>query len=424
MNIIILAGGQGLRLGSISEDIPKFLVEYQGVPIFQRLLAQINETIKHYGDYPKITVVVGAKGRCWNQDAYDLYKRIKDIFPQFKINTVHNFDNDVTQNSFSLKLAFESLNKIEDTLIIDGDVVFNRAEFLRNLYYRKSDYIVVKKDFGMPSVKFNSKRMMRDISRDYNTGYRCAGIIRLTTNTAYKLSEILQEQEFRFKEVLDPLNRLFKQIKDIKALINNDTININTMQDLFGGNDKKCFLNDIYYKRTDQSVQLRILLGRELARQDKNIFDYDCVIPVMESGLHFASGFSLEARVPMFFGIERIAGVGRTLHKNNREILFDKKYIIYPEIFNKRKVVLVDEAIFSGKTLNYLVDKIKAVADPQEIHIRIITPPIMRDCKALPNDVIKCHDEITSKVDSIRFIEVDIFNKAMKDYCKDCLKGE
>lgn len=417
IHVIVLAAGQGLRLGRLTEDTPKFLLSYKGVPIFARLLENV-KLLKQYF----VLVVLGAKGKCWNQKYTDLYNSIvRKKGASLNISNVVNYDNDVTNNSYSLRLALQNnISALDSVLIIDGDIVFKNINFMKKVINQK-DCIVIKENNDLPSVKLDSNGFINGMSRDYKTGLQNSGIIKLSKETALKLYKILQDEKYKYKEIIYPLNELFKTVK-IKALINNDTININTFSDITECKEKKCFLNDIYYTNSDESVKLRIKLGQKLFKQDKHYYDYDCVIPVMESGLHFASGFSLESKIPMIIGIDRIVGVGRTLYRDNREILFDKKYIIYPGLFNDKRVVLVDEAIFSGKTLNYLVDKIKAVSNPKELHIRIITPPIMKDCEILPDTIIKCYEEIASKVDSIRFMENDIFKRTMRGYCMECLK--
>ena len=124
---------------------------------------------------------------------------------------------------------------------------------------------------------------------------------------------------------------------------------------------------------------------------------------------------------PVYYGISKKSVVGRTLYEGNRGQIISKKYKIHPDIFTDKRVVLIDEAIFSGKTLEYLAKNIREIAKPKTLDVKIITPPITRECEMLPRDITDDYKSILKYVDGIEFLDADIFREVMKNCCTRCL---
>ena len=113
LKAIILAAGLGTRLGELTKNTPKCLIEIKGKSLLER---QIN-VLKKFG-ITEVCVVIGAKGDCWTQENIT---KIKQICPKIIIN----FDNLTTQNTYSLYLGLSELKEPCSVLSIDGDLFFD-----------------------------------------------------------------------------------------------------------------------------------------------------------------------------------------------------------------------------------------------------------------------------------------------------------
>ena len=106
------------------------------------------------------------------------------------------------------------------------------------------------------------------------------------------------------------------------------------------------------------------------------------IVPVPDSGLSAAIGYSQESGLPLEFGLIRNHYVGRTFIEPKQSIRnFGVKVKLNPvrEILRDRRVVLVDDSIVRGTTSRKIVQIIRAVG-AKEIHVRITAPPIVAPC--------------------------------------------
>jgi amidophosphoribosyltransferase len=147
-----------------------------------------------------------------------------------------------------------------------------------------------------------------------------------------------------------------------------------------------CVFEHVYFSRPDSMVfgrsvtSSRKLLGMSLARQHPA--DADIVVPVPDSGLVAALGFSQESGIPLEFGLIRNHYVGRTFIEPKQSIRnFGVKIKLNPvrEILRGKRVVLVDDSIVRGTTSRKIVH-ITRSAGASEIHMRITSPPIIAPC--------------------------------------------
>jgi amidophosphoribosyltransferase len=85
---------------------------------------------------------------------------------------------------------------------------------------------------------------------------------------------------------------------------------------LFEATPKKCIFEYIYFARPDSDVfgknvyETRVEMGKALARELP--VDADMVVPVPDSGVASALGYSKESGIPFELGIMRNHYVGRT----------------------------------------------------------------------------------------------------------------
>ena len=125
MNAIILAAGMGTRLRPLTDDIPKCLVEVNGIPMVERQILLLQER----GIFD-ITLVAG-----YRKDKLEYLER------KYNVHIVLNEKYEQYNNIYSLYLV---LNKFADTYILEGDVWLQRNCIRTDL--EQSSYLAAWKD--------------------------------------------------------------------------------------------------------------------------------------------------------------------------------------------------------------------------------------------------------------------------------------
>jgi len=113
MQAIILAAGMGRRLGALTDNKTKCMVEVNGKTLIDRMLNQLSQT-----KINRVILVIGFEG-----------KKVKDLighsYANMEIMYVENPVYDKTNNIYSLYLAKEYLLR-EDTLLLESDLIFEK----------------------------------------------------------------------------------------------------------------------------------------------------------------------------------------------------------------------------------------------------------------------------------------------------------
>jgi amidophosphoribosyltransferase len=147
-----------------------------------------------------------------------------------------------------------------------------------------------------------------------------------------------------------------------------------------------CVFEHVYFARPDSYVfgrsvnETRTAMGRRLA--EESMVDADVVVPIPDSGVCAAIGFSEASGVPMRMGLIRNHYVGRTFIQPQQSIRhFGVKVKLNPvrSILEGKRVVLVDDSIVRGTTSRKIVKMVKA-AGAKEVHMRISCPPTISPC--------------------------------------------
>ena len=147
-----------------------------------------------------------------------------------------------------------------------------------------------------------------------------------------------------------------------------------------------CIFEHVYFSRPDSTVfgrsvnESRERLGRLLAREHPA--EADMVVPIPDSGVPAAIGFSLESGIPFRMGLIRNHYIGRTFIEPSQAIRnFGVKLKLNPvrNLIAGKRVVLVDDSIVRGTTSRKLVRMVRE-AGATEVHMRISCPPTISPC--------------------------------------------
>ena len=179
--------------------------------------------------------------------------------------------------------------------------------------------------------------------------------------------------------------KYLREIKPGEILV----INKNGLKSAFLPSAKKkahCIFEYVYFSRPDSFVfsqnvyERRKEMGVLLAREHP--VSADMVIPVPDSGVPAALGYSQESGIPFEMGIIRNHYVGRTfIHPSSGLRHFRVKIKLNPQssLIRGKRVIAVDDSIVRGTTSKSLVQILKQ-AGAKEVHLRVSSPPIKGPC--------------------------------------------
>jgi amidophosphoribosyltransferase len=206
-----------------------------------------------------------------------------------------------------------------------------------------------------------------------------------------------------------------------------------------------CIFEHVYFSRPDSRVfgrpvqESREELGRQLAREAPA--DGDIVVPVPDSGVTAAMGYSAESGIPFRFGLIRNHYVGRTFIEPSQSVRdFGVKLKLNPvrSLLEGKRVVLIDDSIVRGTTSRKIVRMIRG-AGAKEVHMRISCPPTISPCfygvdTPSKKELIaanKSVEEIREFIgaDSLSYLSLEGLKTACGDgekttYCSACYTGK
>ena len=108
----------------------------------------------------------------------------------------------------------------------------------------------------------------------------------------------------------------------------------------------------------------------------------DLIVPVPDSGVPAALGYSEASNIPFEQGIIKNHYIGRTFIQPTQQGRNDSvkmKHNANPATVRGKRVVLVDDSIVRGTTSRKIVAMMRA-AGAAEVHMRIASPPTMNPC--------------------------------------------
>jgi len=208
-----------------------------------------------------------------------------------------------------------------------------------------------------------------------------------------------------------------------------------------------CVFELVYFSRPNsqvfgQNVQLaRVRMGEQLAIQDGNegAMVADVVVPIPDSGVPAAIGYSRESGVPLEMGILRSHYVGRTFilpDQDSRTHGIRLKLSVIKEVVRDRRVLLVDDSIVRGNPSRKIVEMVRD-AGAREVWMRIASPPLGWPCylgidtPSREELIVNRYDSILDverslKADNLRYLSLEGLKAATlnQSFCFGCMTGE
>ena len=203
-----------------------------------------------------------------------------------------------------------------------------------------------------------------------------------------------------------------------------------------------CMFEYVYFARPDSIIDginvynVRRKIGKILAKEQPA--NGDIVVPVPDSGITSAMGYSEEIGIPYYEGLIKNRYVGRTFiipTQEERILAVRLKLNPIKHLLKNKKVILIDDSIVRGTTSKRLVDLVKK-AGAKEVHLRIGSPKIVSPCfygidMPTKEELIgnsKTVEEIKQYIsaDSLGYLSIEGLLKAIgrKNLCMACLNGK
>jgi amidophosphoribosyltransferase len=158
---------------------------------------------------------------------------------------------------------------------------------------------------------------------------------------------------------------------------------------LFEPEFRPCAFEYVYFARPDSVIdgknvyRTRENMGKTLAKNDENNgIKVDMVVPVPDSGVPAALGYSVESGIPFEYGIIRNHYVGRTFIEPTQEMRNMKvKMKLSPmrSLIEGKSLLVIDDSIVRGTTSKRIVKMLKE-AGAREVHFRVASPEIKFPC--------------------------------------------
>lgn len=241
----------------------------------------------------------------------------------------------------------------------------------------------------------------------------------------------------------------FERDIDHGEMISIDKFGIRSSKPFKEAPSKFCIFEYVYFARPDSFVEeknvyeMRKNIGIELAKESK--IEADVIVPIPDSGVPAAIGYSLESKIPFELGIIRNHYVGRTFIEPTdriRHFGVKLKHNANLSVIKDKRVILIDDSIVRGTTSKKIVQMIRD-AGAKEVHMLIASPPTVSPCfygvdTPDKKDLIAANyslDEIAQMIgaDNLSYISIDGLYKAITEtkrnnqnpqYCDACFSGQ
>ncbi len=209
------------------------------------------------------------------------------------------------------------------------------------------------------------------------------------------------------------------------------------------GNQKMDTFEFVYFARPDSYIlgksvdQVRQNLGIELAKE--NSIKADLVIPVPDSAIPAAIGYSRQSGIPFEMGLIKNRYIHRTFispEEHTRHRIVQLKLNPMKHVLMGKKVIVIDDSIVRGTTSKQIIKMIRN-AGAKEVHLLVSSPPVkfpdfygintpdQKELIAAVKNMQEIEEEL--KVDSLHYLSYKGLIKAIgldEDVlCTSCFTG-
>ena len=307
--------------------------------------------------------------------------------------------------------------------IVDALQVVDGAYGL--LFLSRTKLIATRDRYGLRPLSIG-----KIINQDGSVGYIVASESCAFDLIGAEYVREIQPGEMVIFEGLNPQNSLQPCIPKISTI------------QVFKPNPHPCVFEYVYFARPDSKVfsknvyEVRKNLGRELAREHK--IKADMVIPVPDSGVAAALGYSKESGIDFELGIIRNHYVGRTFiepTQEARELKVRLKLNPISDLILGKDIIVIDDSIVRGTTSRQIV-KILRQAGAAKIHLLISSPQTISPCfygvdTPETKDLICANYPLESVrdfigADTLGFLSLEALSRSVgsQAYCQACFDGK
>ena len=203
-----------------------------------------------------------------------------------------------------------------------------------------------------------------------------------------------------------------------------------------------CSFEYIYFARPDSQIDgldvytTRVKSGEQLYRE--HAIDADLVVPVPDSGIPAAIGYSKASGIPFGTGFIKNRYVGRTFISPSQEVrekaVAVKLNPLRVNVEGKR-VIMIDDSIVRGTTSKHLVEAMKR-AGAKDVHLLIASPVVKFPCyfeidTGYRSELIGANHSVNEicdilGCDSLGYLSMEGMYKCFtgkKGFCVGCFNG-
>ncbi len=274
------------------------------------------------------------------------------------------------------------------------------------------------------------------------------GMIHITSSipvTKYVWGKVIAKEYGFDEDLLVPVKNLNVQDRPLHVRLAADVEDY-IVSDVHRGTEimrkqSRCIFHLIYKSNPAEMVygvrvgkyryELGKNLGKSLPAEIVNKIDY--VVPVPSSGLYYAMGVAKEIKVPYLQALIKNDTRARSFQIADislREQMINQKILPIRELIEGKRIMLVDEAIFTGTTLRVVCDMVKA-CHAKEIYIALPTPICRNVCRQyvqperrlLSQDINEKEIAEYFRVDGVFFQPYENFTQSiqgLKGICSEC----
>jgi len=185
---------------------------------------------------------------------------------------------------------------------------------------------------------------------------------------------------------------------------------------------RHCVFEQIYFARADSVMEAgrvnsrRWEMGKRLAREwEKKGLKADVVVAIPDTSRPAAMAMAETLGVSNREGFIKNRYSGRTFimpDKATREAALRLKLNPIEEVFEGKRVLLVDDSIVRGSTMRRIVKMVRTL-NPKEVHIAIFSPPVRHPC--FYGIDMPSHDELIAAAHDAERVEEDLSEEFLAD---------